>query len=559
MEIFQLRNVSYQYPNQVRKVLDGFSFHVQEGEFILICGSSGCGKTTLLRLLKQGLVSTGTRSGEIMYMGQPLEHWDERTLIEKIGFVMQNPDNQIVMDEVIQEIVFSLENLGYSSFEIRKRVAELVHFFGVEPLLKQKPSLLSGGQKQMVNLLSVLLLRPKVLLLDEPTSQLDPIATKELLTMLDRLNKEMGLTIIMIEHQLEEVFAYADRLYMMADGKVAYEGRSKQIVQRIYQNKDERFLAYLPSVSRYYMEMEHTPIMEDIPLTVKEAKNWIRSLKSYQTVPHLDIPSNKEDDSVLIHLQNVYFQYDKKSPYILKGYSLQLHKGELVAVVGGNASGKTTALKMCIGSIRPQRGKVRIFNKDAWKWQGKELQGKIAYLPQNPISYFVHETIEKEMTEAVRRNQVENGQEVILKLLQSFQIEHIRNFHPHDCSGGEIQLAALACMLIGKPELVFLDEPTKALDALTKQRLLKIVKDLHQNGVSIMMVTHDIEFAAACATRCLLMFDGEITADGTPDQLFKGNYFYTTAINRVTRSTQVHEVLTLEEAISKCSAPKATY
>lgn len=550
MEIISINNVSFQYPDQTEKVLEQVSLCVKEGEFVVICGPSGCGKTTLLRLLKKELSPVGNRTGEIMYDGQSLGNWDERTLIEQIGLVMQDPDNQIVMDEVMQEIVFALENLGYSNFEMRKRVAELVHFFGMEGLLRQKPSELSGGQKQMINLLSVLLLKPRVLLLDEPTSQLDPIAARELIMMLDRLNKEMGLTIIVIEHRLEELFAVADSVYIMENGRIVQKGNSKKLIHSLYAQGDEWSISYVPTISRLYMEVDCNPQMEKIPLTVKEGREWIASDKREHGDFKQEIKKHEIEKTIpILNVKDVYYQYEKKAPYILKSFSLQIQKGEFVALVGGNGSGKTTALKMCIGSIKPQRGHVRIDGKDAYKLKGKGLYNKLAYLPQNPRAYFVHNTIDKEMKEAAKRYQIEDAEEVITELLHVFGIEHLRSRHPHDCSGGEIQRAALACMLIGKPEMLFIDEPTKGLDPYSKKRFSEVLNKLHQEGVTIIMVTHDIEFAARTASRCAMMFDGEITVDGTPDQLFKGNYFYTTTINRITRLSQVNEVLTLEEAI----------
>src|SRR5699024_5931828 len=234
MELFKINNLSFQYPEMQKNALNQISLSVSEGQFIVLCGPSGCGKTTLLRLLKKELAPVGKLSGEIYYKNKQLDDWNERTLVEEIGLVFQDPENQIIMDDVMQEIVFSMENLGYSNFEMRKRVAETVHAFGMEHLLKSKPSELSGGQKQMLNLLSVLLLKPKVLLLDEPTSQLDPLAAKDLIIMLERLNKEMGITIIMVEHRLEELFHIADRVLLLNDGEINYQGRSRNLIYQLF-------------------------------------------------------------------------------------------------------------------------------------------------------------------------------------------------------------------------------------------------------------------------------------------------------------------------------------
>lgn len=561
METFNIKNVTFGFAETTWKALTNINLTVKEGEFVVLCGPTGCGKTTLLRLLKKELAPVGDWTGEILYAGKPLEEWDDRTLIKQIGLVFQDPDNQIIMDEVMQEIVFGLENLGYSNFEMRKRVAEMVHFFGMESLLRLKPSELSGGQKQMLNLLSVLLLKPKVLLLDEPTSQLDPIAAKDLISMLDRLNKEMGITIILVEHRLEELFGVADRILMMDSGEIIYEGSSKEIIHELYAHKDKRFIPYVPSIARLYMELEFSPKIKDIPLTVKESKAWIAALpKSLSAELNVgkDVTSSPSLDSPLLAVKDVYFQYEKKGTMILKSFSLLIRKGEFFTLVGGNGSGKTTALKVCIGSVKPQRGTARYEGKDTSKLKGEELYGKIAYLPQNPRTYFMYDTIEKEMKEAVARHKINDGDRVITEMLDVFEIAHLRDRHPYDCSGGEIQKAALACMLIGKPEMLFIDEPTKGLDSVSKKRLSDVLSKLHKEGLTIMMVTHDIEFAAGNAERCAMMFDGEITVDGTPEQLFKGNYFYTTAINRATRMSNVQEVLTLEEALAVWPVPVVT-
>lgn len=555
MELLTLKNVTFAY-SEHQKVLNNVSLNVDAGEFIVLCGPSGCGKTTLLRLLKKEIAPTGIFTGDIRYEGTNFEHCSARKLVEEIGFVMQNPDNQIVMDEVLQEILFALENLNYSHLEMRKRVAELVNFFGVEDLLKCKPSELSGGQKQMINLLSVLLLQPKVLLLDEPTSQLDPIAARELITLLERLNKEMGLTIILAEHRLEDLFAIADSVYMMDSGKIVHSGSSQALVEKLYEQKDEAFISYLPATCKLYMEVEKAPLVDSIPLHIKGGRKWINKQRSRQLDNEGPSYSTPPSSEPILKVKNVFFQYERTSPVILKGFSFQLYKGEYVALVGGNGSGKTTALKACIGNIKPQRGKAILYDKPAHKLKGKELYERIAYLPQNPITYFVHDTIGDEMVATVEKFQVENGQQIIHDLLTTFGIHHLRDRHPHDCSGGEIQRAALACMLIGQPEVLVIDEPTKGLDPLSKKNFADLLGQLNNKGLTIMMVTHDIEFAAENAMRCAMIFDGEITAEGTPHQLFKGNYFYTTAMNRLTRASSVTEVLTLEEAIYVCANQK---
>lgn len=548
MALFQVTNLSFNYPDE-QPILKNITLKIEEGQFVVLCGPSGCGKTTLLRLLMQQIAPIGELSGDIYYCGKALAEWSNRTLIEEIGFVMQNPDNQIVLDEVMQEIVFALENLGYSTFEMRKRVAEMVHFFGVEDLLRKKPSELSGGQKQIINLLGVLLLKPRVLLLDEPTSQLDPIAAKELLSILVRLNEEIGITIIVVEHRLEELFSVADQVMMMDKGRIQVAGTSEYCISKVYKNDYAIFKSYVPAITKFFITMEGEQ-SRSLPLSVKEGKQWLatKNLASV-TKELLQSKVNQNEQNILIEMKDVYFQYVKKERYILKGLSFLIQKGEFLAIVGGNGSGKSTLLKACIGSIRPQRGSVKIAGKHTYKLLPKEIAQQLAYLPQNPQSYFVETTIKKDMQEAVRRNNVVDGPERIEAICKDFDISHLLDRHPEDCSGGEMQRAALACMLLGEPQIVFMDEPTKGMDPIMKEQFATILHQLHKKGVTIVMVTHDIEFTAKTAKNCIMLFDGEVAVKGTPDEIFKGNYFYTTTFNRVTRNSHMPELLTVEEAL----------
>lgn len=551
MEKITFERVSFQYPDMNDDVLENVSFDVTEGEFVILCGPSGCGKTTLLRLLKREIAPVGTCSGEIMYAGKRIKDWDERTAAEDIGFVFQDPENQIVMDEVQQEIVFGMENMGYTHAEMRKRMADMVHYFGMGDLLKEKTSDLSGGQKQLLNILSVLVLKPKVLLLDEPTSQLDPVAAKNVIGLLERLNKEMGMTIILVEHRLEELFALADQVLMLQAGKVAYKGTSRDVIEAVYAQQDDLFMQYIPSIARLYLAKAKDPTKENIPLTVKDSKAWMATFPQKDSEVRHPGTATSPERKPLLSVEKAYVQYERHGPMVLRNIYVSIHKGDYLALVGGNGSGKTTLLKLCLGILKAQRGTVKLDGKKIHTIRAQDLFERVAYVPQNPKNYFVQDTVEKEMVDVLARQQIKDGSEKIEDMLGFFELTHIRHRHPYDCSGGELQRAALACMILGNPDLLFIDEPTKGLDPVAKRKFASMLRELHEQGVTIVIGTHDVEFAAKNAHQTAMLFDGAITIKGTPADVFKGNYFYTTAINRATRITKRLESLTLEEALCR--------
>lgn len=549
MEIFQLKNLKFIYPEEKTKVLKNVSLTIKSGDFVVLCGASGSGKTTLLRMLKRELTPYGRQSGEVLYQGKPLDKWPEESLAGEIGFLFQDPDNQIVMDEVYEEIVFGMENLNIPPIEMKKRVAELVHFFGVQSLLKQKTTELSGGQKQLVNLLSILLLRPKVLLLDEPTSQLDPVAARELLQILDLLNKEMGMTIILVEHRLEELFTIANKVVMLEDGKIAYEGSSREVIYKVFQKQDDRFLAYLPSVSQLYLLKETKVTQESIPLNVKECRRWLQG-KKFKKEATFEEGKRLEGDQ-LLSIERVYFQYKRDTPFVIKNCSLTLQEGEFFSLIGGNGSGKSTLLRLSMGILKEQRGKILYDGKKLKKHKHDTLVKEFAYLPQHPLSFYIEDTIEKEMDAIIQKHRITEGEEKKKELSSHLQVEHVLHRHPNDLSGGELQRATLACLLLQSPKVLFIDEPTKGLDPISKEQLATLLLKLQEEGLTIFMVTHDIEFAVQYSNRCGILFDGHIAALGRQEELFKGNYFYTTTMNRATMGNEGLEALTLEEAVAK--------
>ncbi len=510
----------------------------------MLCGPSGCGKTTLLRHLKRELAPVGARSGNLWYKGQPFQDLPEEKAAANIGMVFQNPEAQIVMDTVWHELAFSMENLGYSQVVMRSRLAEISGRFGLEPLLHKAVHELSGGQKQLLNLASVLLLRPKLLLLDEPTSQLDPVAAREFIHTLRQLNEELSMTIMISEHRLEEVFPLADRVLLLEQGQLKADGSPGDIVRLTGQERESSIFSYLPTASRLFLALDpmNDSLNAVVPLTVREGKTWLRGRQELlhpsierHSIPHNEVQRGSRPS--VLECSEVSFRYVKDAPEVLKKLSLALYRNELLAVVGGNGAGKSTLLQLLGGLLKPQRGRI------------KADKGMTAgYLAQNPLLYFSHDTVEEELLHMARYAGMTEpkAEQEISRMLSQFGLEDVRGSHPLDISGGQQQKLALAMVLLPAPGILLLDEPTKGLDPSAKDRLAALLYRFIEEGTTVVLVTHDVEFAAKYATRCAMLFDGSITAEGPPEVFFSANYFYTTAVNRIVRDW-IPQALTLED------------
>ena len=550
MESFKFENLSFSYPNRCYKALDDINFTVNQGEFILLCGKSGCGKTTLLRLLKSSLAPHGEISGSICFNGKPLASYDVKEQASGIGFVMQNPDNQIVTDKVWHELAFGLESLGYKQTEIRTRVSEMASFFGIQTWFYKKVTELSGGQKQLLNLASVMAMQPSVLILDEPTSQLDPIAAGEFLKTIEKINRELGTTVILTEHRLEDAFPMADRVVVMDDGKIIADSTPEK-VGKILKEKNHDMYKALPTPMRVYGEVENAL---PCPLTVRDGRTWLEEYSKENTLNPIVIPCDelKENNDIVIEIKDAWFRYEKELPDIVKGFNLSIHKGELFCLVGGNGTGKTTALSLISGLNTPYRGDVLIKGQSISKIKSL-YDGLLGVLPQNPQSVFVKKTVYLDLMEILSDKKLakEEKEQKVQNISALCRIENLLDSHPYDLSGGEQQRAALAKILLMEPEILILDEPTKGMDAHFKEEFADILLDLKANGVTILMVSHDIEFCAEYADRCALVFDGSITSIDTPREFFKGKNFYTTSANRMAR-TKLPDAVLAEDIILAC-------
>ena len=540
MAHIHIEDLSFSYPGANKRCLDSVSVTIEKGEYVLLCGQSGSGKTTLLRHLKSCLAPHGEKQGAILLDGAPLEQLSLREQAAKIGFVMQNPDDQIVTDKVWHELSFGLESLGCDQKTMRLRVAEMASYFGTQDWFHREVSQLSGGQKQLLNLAAIMAMQPEILILDEPTSQLDPLAASDFLSTLRKINTELGTTIFITEHRLEDIYPAADKVLVMDSGRIIAQGEPGEVSQVLWKENHPMFAALPTPVRAFYASGAEGKC----PLTVREGRSWLsRAFQNHP--PHTLSPAGEEtvsEASPALTLRECWYRYEKDSPDILKGVSLSVPQGSLFAVVGANGAGKSTMLKAICQICKPYRGKVELFGVPAHK-QKRLFSGCVAMLPQDPKSLFVKATAQEELAEM---NTDTVQQERVAALCE---ISHLLHRHPWDLSGGEQQRLALAKVLLTNPRLLLLDEPTKGLDPFFKIQFAAILQKLKDSGVTILMVSHDVEFCAEYADLTGMFFDGQIITVNTPRAFFSQNSFYTTAANRMSRCV-FQGAVTAEDVVS---------
>ncbi len=536
MELFKIENLSFAYPTSPEKLaLNHVTLSIQSGEYIALCGRSGSGKSTLLRHLKTVLTPGGRRAGRVLFDGVPLKDVDLKTQAARIGYVMQDPDSQIVTDQVWHELAFGLESLGCDQKTLRLRVAEMASYFGIQDWFHRNVAELSGGQKQLLNLASIMAMQPDVLILDEPTSQLDPIAASDFLNTVRKINRELGTTILLTEHRLEDVLHGADRMIVMEQGKVVAFDTPRRVGQQLFQEKSPMFAAMPAPMQMFYGAGEDG---ENCPLTVREGRTWLteRFAGRPPAITRLpEEPELTETGNPALEIQDAWFRYERSSPDILRGVNLRLTPGTLHCIVGSNGAGKSTLLKTICGICKPYRGKVRLDGKSLEKYKGKDLfVGNLSMLPQDPQCLFVKETLGEDLLEMLPAGSTGEDPR-LLETARLCEIDQLLGNHPYDLSGGEQQRGALAKVLLTEPKLLLLDEPTKGLDNFFKKIFAQILEKLKARGVTILMVSHDVEFCAAYADAVSMFFDGQILTTNTPRRFFEKNSFYTTAANRMSR------------------------
>lgn len=559
MGAFDIAHLTFRYPGAAVPALEDVSLTIEDGAFLVVCGPSGCGKTTLLRHLKPVLSPHGDRTGSIVLDGTPIGELTGREQASRVGFVLQDPNTQIVCDKVWHELAFGLENLGLASEVIRLRVAEMASYFGIQHWFERPVCELSGGQKQLLNLASVMAMQPRALVLDEPTAQLDPLAAREFLSTLRTVNRDLGTTVILSEHRLEEALPIADGVVVLDCGRIVAEGEPRSVCARL-ETAQHPMRRAMPTPARAYLEVEGASAGEGpIPLTVREGRTYLAARAAEGAVAPAPSPVNvgaRQPGSVesALELRDVWFRYARDGEDALRDLALLVAKGSWHCILGGNGAGKSTALGIMSRAYAPYRGSVRLFGRDMRRIPARELfSGLLGVLPQDPQALFVHDTVRADLEDVA--GATPKAQDLLEQVAEQVEIARLLDRHPFDLSGGERQRAGLAKVLLLRPRVLLLDEPTKGLDAAFKERLARVLERVRADGMTIVMASHDVEFCASHADTCSLLFRGSVVSTAPAREFFAGNSFYTTVANRIGRAVRP-DVVVEEDLVELCGGPR---
>jgi len=495
-------HLTYTYPEAARPALADVSLHIAEGEFVLVAGPSGAGKSTLLRCLN-GLVPhfTGGRlSGSITVAGHDPVAAGPQVLSRVVGFVFQDPEAQFVVDRVEDEIAFALENVAIPLTEMRERVAEALDLLDLTSLRDRPLATLSGGEKQRVAIGAALVLRPRILALDEPTSQLDPQSAEEVLSALRRLNCDLGLTVVLAEHRLERILSHTDRLvYLSGPDKPVLTGPPRRILRQ---------MALTPPLVTLGKALDWEPL----PLTMEEAQPFAKSALSRFTFHASRLMPKPE---TLLLIRGLSFAYDTTPA--LRGVNLKIASGELVALMGRNGSGKTTLLKCIVGLLRPRQGEITLGGKSLIGQETTDICRSVGYLPQEPDALLFADTVAEELAVTLHNHGLLDSPPVApADLLARLGLSGLATSYPRDLSVGQRQRVALGAVTVTRPRLLLLDEPTRGMDYLAKQELVRLLREWQADGAGVLLATHDVELAAQAADRIVVLDQGTVVADGAP-------------------------------------------
>ena len=546
--MIKFNDFSFYYPDSVTPSLDKINVRIDEGEFLVITGPSGGGKSTFLRAIN-GLIPNfygGKIRGDVLVQGKNASETPTNEMSELVGMVFQDPENQLISNQVEREIAFGMENLCFSQELMRKRVEEALDAVNISSLRNRTTSELSGGQKQKVAIASALAMHPSIILLDEPTSELDPRSAEEVLNVIEKINDELGLTILLVEHRLERVIHHVDRMLMIDSGKLIYDGSPRKIKSAHIEN----WKVGLPPVTRLSLHFKDKIINNGIPLTVKEAR---LALKDVLSNPKNKVSWEKKtsSDKVTLSMDKVFFSYDGEKD-VLKNISFKVYEGDMIALMGKNASGKTTLVKLMNGIIKQRKGKIELFDKKINDYTLNELIQKVGIVFQDPNLHLFNETVQEEVAFVLRNLGMEKEliDKKVEEILKRFKIYQYRNSYPHDLSGGERQRVAIASVLVSEPEILILDEPTRGMDYYLKKELISY---LREKAKTVIMVTHDVETAAEFADRVVLLSEGNIISDGNKREVLSKALLFSPQINRLVQPYTKYgipdDTLTVDEVL----------
>ena len=519
MGYIDVENLSYSYSIGGKNILSNVNLSIDKGDIVLIMGESGSGKSTLLRSLTGSIPHFygGEISGRVLYEGKSLSDMTQRERASKIAMVFQSPESQIIMDKVHKEVAFSLENIAVPEATIRRRVFEALQFLKLLPLAYEDTEKLSGGEKHKVVLASVLAMKTDVIILDEPTSQLDPQSSEEFINLLKKINQELGKTIIIVEQKIDYIYDIADKIVILEKGSVEFIGSKKEFYNRGYEG-------FLPMYLKIARQFDFTDV-SDIRDMRRQLELYLRDKKpTNRMLCNSDITRE-----VVLEVSNMNVKIDNK--IILKDINLEFKQGKIYSILGENGAGKSTLLKAIMNLVK-YSGSIKFKDKKLYKLKPSQIAHNIGYVSQNPNDYISKDTVYDEVKFTLDNFGIEDVSKVD-NILKELGIFNIRNKNPRDISEGEKERVAIASILIMDTEIILLDEPSKGLDYTSKKVLGYILKDLKEKGKTIIMVSHDIDYVAEYSDDIVLLLNGEIIDRGRTEDILREGIYYTSTVNRL--------------------------
>lgn len=532
MKFIEISNLNYYYADCKQQALKEVNLDIQKGELILIAGRSGSGKSTLGKCITGAIPDFygGRIGGKILVNGTEVSKLERNIRATTLAMVFQDPEKQLIMNKVHREVAFGLENIGENEAQVKRRVFESLQFLNILPLAYRDIDSLSGGEKQKVAIASALSFLPQCIILDEPTSQLDPASADEIVSLIKKINEELGITVILIEQRVDRWIQGADRIFVLEKGSLMFQGTGGEM----YSSENHEVTEFLPSYLRLMKKLD----ISEYPENLKMARNLIQNKKFKMKS---EKKSGKKEN--IISLKNVSCCYENN--FALKNVNFQVSCGDFIGLIGANGAGKSTLLKTITGLLK-YSGSVSFQGAEIKKLKLKDIAAKVAYLSQNPNDYLTKDSVYEELKFTLDNYGIQNN-DVIEETLKKLGLWDLRHRNPKDLSGGERQRTAIASILVLKPQLLLLDEPTRGLDHNTKINLGKYLKSLNESGMTILMVTHDMDFAAEFCSKFLIMFSGEVTAQGSAEEILKNGLYYTTMVNKLLRG-KAEYIFTEEQA-----------